>query len=708
MENDYLKKYQTGGAPVFEFAPVANPYVDMHQAEISKTLADRWTQNRDKYDAMSQAIGSMQVLPEEEWKKTRALKRAEDTLGSAVEEENGEVNWENATIGIRNAVNEFAADTDLIQAAESMALRKEELATQTKLGEGNYIDFGTTPVIDPNTGLIQYGQEGNVIEQHKTTGYDTAKQGLYQSGTVKRLDHINRARTLMSGIKTDFVGLQNLQNLTGALTPQDALMYLSSGDEVSPDKVMNVAKAVLPGYAASSEGQQRMRELTEKLINPETEQLYTEVEAGNVLLQDLMSTAAPQIGETQKYTASAFNKSGAGKSTTVEVGDRLLETAPSLQINPMDSPNTNFYTADGNFQYQPKTHEKILRGIADFPDLVDKTFNGNKAWYENMTEQEVIGGEYAKRIVKARVKKELDRLGPDFNIMDTDLRVDEKLMYLADQYPDLRLQDETDAAFSERLYSTFSDPEVKLSTIYTYPTAGREDYAKKLLGEISSMKIVGTDSEGKWIGDTKVPLSLDKLAANATGVKGTVNSWKHAFIEALSFQAGKINEVDNNQEISIRGIRLDGPMAGATEIVYTSPKGETFTLLVGGNDQTEGSFKDLNSIVDARNSLNTSKIVTMDATLKAKVPSITGKEFIPTLTETKLFLENNSEGTIVPILKQRAKDGSGNETSWSPVDDSFISNMTRSTLAAWQQSGNREAQYMFDTAPKSSTTQTSL
>ena len=515
----------------------------------------------------------------------------------------------------------------------------------------------------------------------------------------------------MSGIKTDFVGLQNLQNLTGALTPQDALMYLSSGDEVSPDKVMNVAKAVLPGYAASSEGQQRMRELTEKLINPETEQLYTEVEAGHILLQDLMSTAAPQIGETQKYTASAFNKSGAGKSTTVEVGDRLLETAPSLQINPMDSPNTNFYTADGNFQYQPKTHEKILRGIADFPDLVDKTFNGDKAWYENMTEQEVIGGEYAKRIVKARVKKELDRLGPDFNVMDTDLRVDEKLMYLADQYPDLRLQDETDAAFSERLYTTFSDPEVKLSTVYMYPTAGRESYAKNLAGMTATMKIVGTDSDGKWVGDTKVPLSLDKFANNATGSGATLNTrnaWKEAFIKAINFQAGK-GELDTNQQISIRGIRIDGPMSGATEIVYTSPNNETFTILVGAaNEQTEGAFKDINEIVEARNSLNTSKIVTMDATLKVKVPSITGKEFIPTLTETKLFLENNSEGDIVPILKQRAKDGSGNETSWSPVDDSFISDMTRSTLAAWQQSGNREAQYMFDTAPKSSTTQTSL
>lgn len=723
MENDnYLKKYQAGGVPVFQFAPVANPYVDMHQGEISQELSRRWVENRDKYDAITQSIGSMQVFPGEEWKKTDAINQAKNTLGSIVE--GGD--WENASLRVRDAVNQFAANTDLIQAAESFALRKTELAQQAELGQGNFIDWNTAPAVNQFTGLVEYDQEGNPIYRHSSEGHDTAVQGLYQSGTVKRLDNINRARTLMSSVHTDPVLLRNLQDVTG-LDAVSALSYLESGDKVTGDKIFNVAQAVLPAYISSTEGTQRKEELTRLLINPETGQLYTEEEAQNVMLQELMSTAAPQIGEKRQYIMSPYGKQlGKSSGKTEQVGDRLLETSPSLQISPMDNPNADFYDAQGNFQYQPKTHEKILRGISDFPDLIKsikiadriKGVKHDDTWYEALAKQELIQGDYAKRIAKQRVDKELERLGPDFNVMDTDLRMDMKLMHLAETHKDLRLEGETDSAFAERLYSTFSDPEVIQSTVYTYPTAGREDYAKKLLGETPSMKIVGTDQDGNWVGDTKMPLGLDAFARKATGGNvNTMDAWKKAFIEAIAFQAGTIKDVESDQQIAIRGIRLDGPMPGATEIVYTSPDDVTFTLLIGGNDQTQNTFRDLNEIVDLRNSLNTKRVVTTDIIVaedptskkKVTVEGINGNNFVPKKTETKLFLENDSSGRIVPILKQRAiGDSQGQETDWRPVDDTYISELTKTTLQNWQASGNREAQHLFDIAETRSTTQTPL
>ena len=760
MENDYLKKYQTGGAPVFEFAPVANPYVDMHQAEISKTLADRWTQNRDKYDAMSQAIGSMQVLPEEEWKKTRALTRAEGTLGSVVE--GGD--WENATMGIRNAINEFAADTDLIQAAESMVLRKEELATQTELGEGNYIDFGTTPVIDQNTGLIQYDQEGNVIEQHKTTGYDTAKQGLYQSGTVKRLDHINRARTLMSSIHMDPIGLQNLRAITGveSLTPQDALSYLMSGDELEGDKVISVAEAVLPGYAASSEGQQRMRELTEKLINPDTEQLYTEVEAGKILLQDLISTAAPQIGKTQNYIRSAESLGGSKKSDTVEVGDALYETSSSLQIKPMQGLDASMYDSNGGFIWKPSdeggggSFKNVFEDITNirypewlanpgiFPgqgsdeyyrDLSDPFGETSPleegffdAWKAGSEEQIIRDNKAARTIARRRIKKDLEFKGPDYNILDLPIRMDEKLMYLSEEHPELRLENETDAAFAERLYATISDPEVIKSTVFLYSPQGKRDYAQSVLDRALSMKIVGTDDEGNWVGDTKMPLNLDKFADNATGAGILLNrtdQWKGSFMRSLIAASGgnpdagryaKYGDSDGMGTVTVRGLRIDGPMAGATEILYESPDGMTFNLLIGSeSDQTTGPLGDVNELTELRNSLNTKKVVKMPAREEIKDPlsgtfrkniveGIDGKTFKPKTIESKLFLENDSNGDIVPVLKQRSLGAAaGQETNWTAVSDAFMSNFAVKNLNAWKASGNREALYLNDVSPTKNT-----
>ena len=697
MENDYLKKYQTGGAPVFEFAPVANPYVDMHQAEISKTLADRWTQNRDKYDTMSQAIGSMQVLPEEEWKKTRALKRAEDTLGSVVEVGN----WDDATMGVRNAINEFAADTDLIQAAESMALRKEELATQTELGEGNYIDFGTTPVIDPNTGLVQYDQEGNVIEQHKTTGYDTAKQGLYQSGTVKRLDHIKRARTLMSSIHMDPIGLQNLRAITGveSLTPQDALSYLMSGDELGGDKVISVAEAVLPGYAASSEGQQRMRELTEKLINPDTEQLYTEVEAGKILLQDLISTAAPQIGKTQKYTRSA--ESLGGPTDVDGPVNPMYETSTTAVVhkNKLLTFDRSDYSEEGKYKTKVATNRNPFALDPDATLLLT----------DEDRERVASGVIQDKEVDLKRIEKALENKGT-MDVRDLEISDKEKLLYLTEKHSDLRLETtwpngepESDADFAERLASLYQGPEATLQTVYVYPGEMKASYAKDKLDSISSLDIVGLTQDGEYIGDTDKPLNFDQIAAKATGIilpfgiGDTKEGWKEGFIGGMEVAANRKVTVAKPGRVEVRGLKIDGPMAGATEVIYTSPEKHQFTLFIGGGDQTKRNFTELNEVVELRNSLDDNTILEYFSPDKDPISSEDKtSKFVPETQQIKLFLENSEDETaIVPVLKERYLSSDGNISSaWEALDAGYISRKTQTALDVWSASGNDESKYL--------------
>ena len=522
----------------------------------------------------------------------------------------------------------------------------------------------------------------------------------------------------MSSVHTDPVLLRNLQDVTG-LDAASALSYLESGDKVTGDKIFNVAQAVLPAYISSTEGTQRKEELTRLLINPETGQLYTEQEAQNVMLQELMSTAAPQIGETRTYTMSPYGRQLSKSSgKTEQVGDRLLETAPSLQISPMDNPNADFYDAQGNFQFSEPFWTDLGRTISDPFGTADPFEKGIvEAWNQGRREQVIKSKDGAKAIVMVRAKNKLKELGEDFNIMETDLRMDEKLLYLAETHKDLRLQGETDAAFAERLYSTFSDPEVMQNTVYLYSPEGKRNYAESLLGQTLSMKVVGTDENGNWVGDTKMPLNLSQFADNATGSGATLNNmedWRGSFIRSLAIAAEKKPDEystwgshDGDGELTIRGIRIDGPMPGATEVLYRSPDKKTFKLLIGSeSQQSSGAFNEVNEIVSLRNSLNTKRVLSTDVPSenKNKVEGINGKTFMPKKTETKLFLENDSSGKIVPVLKVRSIGSSqGEETDWVVMDDNKISKDTKNALELWRASGNREASYLNDISETRST-----
>ena len=282
-----------------------------------------------------------------------------------------------------------------------------------------------------------------------------------------------------------------------------------------------------------------------------------------------------------------------------------------------------------------------------------------------------------KEVDLKRIEKALENKGT-MDVRDLEISDKEKLLYLTEKHSDLRLkiswpngEPESDADFAKRLASLYQGPEATLQTVYVYPGEMKASYAKDKLDSISSLDIVGLTQDGEYVGDTQTPMNITQFAANATGgsPEDTGKAWKEGFIGGMEVAANRNVTVANPGRVEVRGLKIDGPMAGATELIYTSPEKHQFTLFIGGGDQTKRNFTELNEVVELRNSLDDNTIL----------------EYV-----------SNEDGTaIVPVLKERYLSSDGNISSaWEALDASYISSKTRTALDVWAASGNDESKYL--------------
>ena len=298
MEYTELAKYQHGG---IQFPEYKSQYVDLGRTEIAQTLSDRYDKNKEYSDSLKRAIGSTETLELDEYTVQNLLGRVEGNLQGIVD--SGA--YEYGSMAIQDSITDYTTDQFVMDASKSYENRQAELEYLAK-NRGKIYDFGNKPVIDPATGLaMRDPKTGEIITEHISKSYVTADQGIYQPLSEEILE--GTAPDLMAGIADDPILLSSVASGLG-LSPEEAALYLKSGKAVTGGKIRAVAEAVLPYYMDTKEGNQKMRALMQLKVNDLTGATHSTDEAAEVLLQELMSVAAPQRGSTLTYQTNILNK----------------------------------------------------------------------------------------------------------------------------------------------------------------------------------------------------------------------------------------------------------------------------------------------------------------------------------------------------------------------------------------------------------------
>lgn len=584
-------KYQYGGV---QFPEYESMYVDLKRPEIAQGLSDRYDANKAEYDTLQRAIGSVQTLYGDKPTVQALANRVEGKMSGII----NSGAYEFGAMAVSDSVTDFMTDRKVLDSVKSWENRQKELeviAERRANGLQTY-DFGQVPVIDPATGMaMRDPATGEVITQHVTDTHVTANQGVYQPLSENKLAAEEKARQLMQGIRDDPILLGRIQS-----TDPELAFFLRSGKAVTADKIERVAEAVLPLYAESSEGLQKMRALQQITVNNNTGTLYDPQEAQQVLLQDLISAAAPQQGTDYQYTQSALMKALADQEipTGTPVEPRQsVDKDPEIEDVDFDE----YFNTDGSIKIQmPGSRGLDATGLPTY-----------------------VSGAVVSESTK-RVKKQLAEGKDLLNIRGN---MEGKLQYLMEEYENVvpRLPNQTDREYSEELWNGIvKNPAIQIATVYSPRIEGVESM-KKILGNSPSLQFIDIDDP------TTTPLTLAELGDRMDKRNTTLNpfsgnfwdldeDWEKEIITAL--QGG-----DTEATVQINGLTTRGPLAGGMEITYTSSDKDVFNLIVADKSKPIAQFKRLGAVSDlvAQGKPNATKRIDYPQPTKTGDPITDGK-----------------------------------------------------------------------------------
>jgi hypothetical protein len=622
-------KYQYGGV---QFPEYESMYVDLKRPEIAQGLSDRYDANKAEYDTLQRAIGSVQTLYGDKPTVQALANRVEGKMSGII----NSGAYEFGAMAVSDSVTDFMTDRKVLDSVKSWENRQKELeviAERRANGLQTY-DFGQVPVIDPATGMAMRDPvTGEVITQHVTDTHVTANQGVYQPLSENKLAAEEKARQLMQGIRDDPILLGRIQS-----TDPELAFFLRSGKAVTADKIERVAEAVLPLYAESSEGLQKMRALQQITVNNNTGTLYDPKEARQVLLQDLISAAAPQQGTDYQYTQSALMKALADQEipTGTPVEPRQsVDKDPEIEDVDFD----DYFNTDGSIKIQmPGSRGLDATGLPTY-----------------------VSGAVVSESTK-RVKKQLAEGKDLLNIRGN---MEGKLQYLMEEYENVvpRLPGETDREYSEELWNGIvKNPAIQIATVYSPRIEGVESM-KKILGNSPSLQFIDMDDP------TTTPLTLAELGDRMDKRNTTLNpfsgnfwdldeDWEKEIITAL--QGG-----DTEATVQINGLTTRGPLAGGMEITYTSSDKDVFNLIVADKSKPIAQFKRLGAVSDlvAQGKPNATKRIDYPQPTKTGDPITDGKmpNGVTHIDYTYKVRRNPSHGDIESYVLIEYKNSRTNE-----------------------------------------------
>jgi hypothetical protein len=627
---DYREKikYQYGGT---QYPQYESFYTDFKRPEIAETLATRYDTNKSEYDALQRAMGSVKTLEGDAYRVQDLKNRVEGNLSGVVD--SGA--FEFGSMAVNDSLTDFVTDRyvqDAVKSYENRDAELKALAERRAKGLQTY-DFGYKPVKDPQTGMVMKDPNtGQVMYEHVSKTHDSSKSGVYQPLAEQRLNAEDKARQLMQGIADDAVLLSRVSANLG-LSPAEAALYLKSGSAVSGAKIRQVAEAVLPVYMETPEGTQKMRALQELEVNDLTGGTYSTDEAANVLLQDLISVAAPQRGSKLTYRVNELAKA-------------------ALEADPVAAP------------YQADTRQSLV--IKDYNYLNDEELSG---LFENGTLKKGFVSEYVrgsgpdkgtvlmprdidneaslKRFRKSLEEKEGDLFSVDGNAQGL-------MLHLMDKYSKLRKPQETDEDFSKRLYKGVMAPIAQLNNVYTLSNKG----------EIAAANALGINSEGLIISDARISegqaFPIGDWAARpevegAVATQEVIDDFKAA---ALSPNLNPVKDgASEGSFIEVRGLVAKGPLAGGYEVVFKDREGDTYNIVVADKERAKRRFESIGSITDLIASGDDSIVKESKLYNPADVISDTGKQFTPKRQKVSLEYNEDPFGNISPMIKLVYTDG---------------------------------------------------
>jgi hypothetical protein len=627
-------KYQYGGV---QFPEYESMYVDLKRPEIAQGLSDRYDANKAEYDTLQRAIGSVQTLDGDKYAVQDLANRVEGNMSGIV----NSGAYEFGAMAVSDSVTDFMTDQNVLDSVKSWENRQKELeviAERRANGLQTY-DFGQVPVIDPATGLaMRDPKTGEVITQHVSDTHVTANQGVYQPLSENKLASEEKARQLMQGIRDDPILLGRIQS-----TDPELAFFLRSGKAVTADKIEDVAKAVLPLYAESSEGLQKMRALQQITVNDATGTLYDPQEAQQVLLQDLISAAAPQQGTDYQYVQSPYMKALADQ-----------ETVTGTPVETRQSVDTDDRIYDVDFDEHFNSDGSSMSNI-----LLDRDGNPMDITDEALVEAEgTIGVEESAKRVRKQLAEGKDLLNIRGNVAG-------KLKYLREEYENVipRLPGQTDREYSEELWNGIvKNPAIQIGTVYSPRIEGIESM-KKVLGNSPSLQFINIDDP------TTTPLTLEQLGDRMDSKNNTLNpfsgkfwdldeDWEKEIVTAL--QGG-----DTEATVQINGLTTRGPLAGGMEITYTSSDGDVFNLIVADKSKPIAQFKRIGAVSDlvAQGKPNATKRIDYPTPTKTGDPITDGKmpNGITHIDYTYKVRRNPSHGNVESYVLVEYKNSRTNE-----------------------------------------------
>ena len=672
-------KYQYGGV---QFPEYESMYVDLKRPEIAQGLSDRYDANKAEYDTLQRAIGSVQTLYGDKPTVQALANRVEGKMSGIV----NSGAYEFGAMAVSDSVTDFMTDRKVLDSVKSWENRQKELeviAERRANGLQTY-DFGQVPVIDPATGMAMRDPvTGEVITQHVTDTHVTANQGVYQPLSENKLAAEEKARQLMQGIRDDPILLGRIQS-----TDPELAFFLRSGKAVTADKIERVAEAVLPLYAESSEGLQKMRALQQITVNNNTGTLYDPKEARQVLLQDLISAAAPQQGTDYQYTQSALMKALGDQETTAPLD---LNYVASADINP-EMENVNFdeyFNADGS----PKGYEAEAGQDASYQEWLNTeegqemmrkerlAYGDDESFYKA---KGISTAEYSLKRVKKQIAEGKDLLNIRGNMLG-------KLQYLTEEYANVvpRLPGQTDREYSEELWKgVVQGPMVQVKRVYRPKPEGITT-VKSILGNSgTNLKVLDLDNP------LTTALTLTEWDDRTNRQWGPDDDYKNELIAAL-------NGTSDDAQVFINGLTVGGPLSGGVEVTFVSSGGEKFDLVLAGSDKELDEFKDLGTMADLvrEGKPGASKKVSIGKTItRPGVP-------IPfTDVEYSYIVQRNPQtGQIDPQLKVVYINSKTNQRFPTRKNPNELGNMVKGILDNSQKRGSELGTLFVSQSPKATT-----
>jgi len=268
----------TGGLD--QATPVyADPHLDK-TLELYAFDKKHWSQNIRMGNELQSIAQQEMFMPGDE---SVARDYMVQGINAPLEEYYNSGNWAAADYAVNNALKFSTSDPKLMQFKRNANEYKEyeALKNSTHGQTMGIIHFGDNP---EEFETVTYDQEGN------------EQLNVFQNKSELRLDGSTRKLQLIGQIaeagESPYFDEEGIDIDGDGII--DMLAYGQVGGGVSQSKINQVIDATFGEYIDTAEGIQEFEELTQLKINPNTDELYTDEEAKEKIVNDMRGLAANQ------------------------------------------------------------------------------------------------------------------------------------------------------------------------------------------------------------------------------------------------------------------------------------------------------------------------------------------------------------------------------------------------------------------------------